>query len=82
MSFVVETTYDGGPVVKRDERWTFAEGDGQDLERAAQQFKELTGTNRPLSQIVEDLAVKGRLEYEDAESCCLVTAYEFVGAVV
>lgn len=83
--FVVEKRYDGGPYLrgKEDVTWTFDKGDGQDLERAAQRFEsEAEAPHYPLPHIVYDLAEEGKVEYDNAESCVSVVAYELVEAVV
>ena len=79
MTFVVEAIYDGGPTLKgrEDERWPC-----ETVEEAAQRFEsEAEPFNFPLGQIVEDLAVEGKVEYEDPESCRVFVAYAAAGVV-
>ena len=80
--FVVEATYDGGPALRgrEDQRW-----ECESLEDAAQRFEseaEPDHRSWPLAQIVEDLALEGRVEYEDPGTCRRVVAYELAEATV
>ena len=77
--YVVEATYDGGPVLRgrEDQTWKC-----ETVEEAAQRFESEAEPYRyPLAQIVEDLAVDGKVEYEDPESCRVFVVRELVEAV-
>lgn len=78
--FVVEVSYQRGPATSQYPDQVF---ECETVEAAAQKFESEAEPNRPLGEIVEELSLEGKVEYEeDDHPWRTVTARELVEAVV
>ncbi|HEX5591993.1 MAG TPA: hypothetical protein VFX35_01450 [Solirubrobacterales bacterium] len=79
MIFAVEVSYTRGPELRQNPNRCIP---CESVEEAAQVFDSEAGTGQPLSEIVEELSLKGRVEFEeDDHPWRLIVAYELVEAV-
>jgi hypothetical protein len=77
--YAVELAYTRGPALRQYPDQVFEK---ETIEEAAQIFQSESGTNQPLAEIVEELSLEGKVEFEeDGHPWRVVTARELAAVV-